>query len=122
MTTTTPPLPSRLTSCRAAKAVQGASDILNAQKQVTIPKTQIGVAVLDTGYYPHPDINFNVAAGYDFINRDADALDKFGSCTSGHGLSIAGIIVRNHQQQPEHRWYRQQRPNRSGEGDRLRLW
>ncbi|MDX7874292.1 S8 family peptidase [Aeromonas caviae] len=71
---------------------KGASDILNAQKQVTSPKTQIGVAVLDTGYYPHPDINFNVAAGYDFINRDADALDKFGSCTSGHGLSVAGII------------------------------
>ncbi|GKR03858.1 serine metalloprotease precursor [Aeromonas caviae] len=71
---------------------KGASDILNAQTQVTIPKTQIGVAVLDTGYYPHPDINFNVAAGYDFINRDADALDKFGSCTDGHGLSVAGII------------------------------
>ncbi|WP_236758373.1 S8 family serine peptidase [Aeromonas caviae] len=71
---------------------KGASDILNAQKQVTSPKTQIGVAVLDTGYYPHPDINFNVAAGYDFINRDADALDKFGSCTSGHGLGVAGII------------------------------
>lgn len=71
---------------------KGASDILNAQKQVTSPKSQIGVAVLDTGYYPHPDINFNVAAGYDFINRDADALDQFGSCTDGHGLGVAGII------------------------------
>ena len=71
---------------------KGASDILNAQKQVISPKSVIGVAVLDTGYFQHPDVNFNTAAGYDFINRDADAIDQYGSCTQGHGLAVAGII------------------------------
>jgi len=71
---------------------KGASDILNAQKQVVSPKSTIGVAVMDTGYFNHPDINFNVAAGYDFINRDNDPIDLYGSCTSGHGLAVAGII------------------------------
>ncbi len=62
------------------------------------------VAVLDTGYVPHPDLlpNLDAAAGYDFIRDpvaaadgdgiDADATDP---ATGGlrHGTAIAGIIA-----------------------------
>jgi len=47
--------------------------------------TGVRVAVLDTGYRPHPDLIGNIIGGYDFISsstsandgngRDADATD-----------------------------------------------
>ena len=62
------------------------------------------VAVLDTGYDPHPDLlpNLDAAAGYDFI-RDPEAAgdgdgidpDATDAATGGlrHGTAIAGIIA-----------------------------
>ncbi len=73
----------------------------------------IVVAVLDTGYLPHEDLNSQyvknggVVAGYDFISlnsiandanpgRDSDARDTGDSCegedSSWHGTHVAGII------------------------------
>ena len=62
------------------------------------------VAVLDTGYVPHPDLlpNLNAAAGYDFIRdpvaaADGDGIDPDATdpATGGprHGTAIAGIIA-----------------------------
>lgn len=72
------------------------------------------VAVLDTGYLPHEDLNSqyvkngSVVAGYDFISnngiandanpgRDPDARDTGDSCdgepSSWHGTHVAGIVA-----------------------------
>ena len=62
------------------------------------------VAVLDTGYVPHPDLlpNLDTAAGYDFIRdpeaaADGDGIDPDATepATGGprHGTAIAGIIA-----------------------------
>ena len=64
----------------------------------------VTVAVLDTGYVPHPDLadNLLVADGYDFISdadasgdgdgTDRDATDP-GIDRSWHGTAIAGVIA-----------------------------
>ncbi|WP_322975381.1 S8 family serine peptidase [Actinacidiphila bryophytorum] len=53
------------------------------------------VAVVDSGVdYTHPDLGggfgrgHKVAAGYDFVNNDADPMDDY-----GHGTHVAGIIA-----------------------------
>jgi serine protease len=74
------------------------------------------VAVLDTGYHPHPDLNANIIDGYDFISdartanddngRDSSALDpgdwvELGFCGPGrpssksswHGTHVAGTVA-----------------------------
>lgn len=74
------------------------------------------VAVLDTGYRPHVDLNANIINGYDFITnvatandgngRDASALDPgdwaaAGQCYAGspatnsswHGTHVAGTVA-----------------------------
>lgn len=74
------------------------------------------VAVLDTGFRPHPDLNANLLPGYDMISdtfvardgdgRDADAIDPGdwsvadecaqgdpGSNSSWHGTHVAGTIA-----------------------------
>jgi len=77
----------------------------------------VTVAVLDTGYRPHADLNANIVAGYDFINdtkvandgngRDSDASDPgdwqlANECpapnngaanSSWHGTHVAGTIA-----------------------------
>ena len=64
------------------------------------------VAVLDTGYLDHADLNANIVPGYDFIvdttvagdgdGRDADAHDTGdwvgGGTSSFHGTHVAGTI------------------------------
>lgn len=62
------------------------------------------VAVLDTGYVPHPDLlpNLDAGAGYDFVrdpnaSDDGDGIDPDptdpGTDGSWHGTAIAGIIA-----------------------------
>jgi serine protease len=76
----------------------------------------INVAVIDTGYRPHADLNDNIVSGYDMINdtafsndgsgRDSNALDPgdwntAGQCgpdsrasdSSWHGTHVAGTIA-----------------------------
>lgn len=87
-----PSFPQQVHFLPPSEAFKGASDILSAQNQILTPKQTVGVAVLDSGYYNHQDISFDVASGYDFINRDPDALDGYNGCVDGHGLAVAGII------------------------------
>ncbi|MCC8364348.1 S8 family serine peptidase [Lysobacter sp. A6] len=65
------------------------------------------VAVLDTGYLDHSDLNANIVPGYDFISdaqvagdgdgRDADAHDPGdfigGEASSFHGTHVAGTVA-----------------------------
>lgn len=71
------------------------------------------VAVVDTGYVPHPDLDANRLDGYDIINdamtardgdgRDSDAIDEgdytrtwqcgYNSDSSWHGSHVAGIAT-----------------------------
>jgi serine protease len=65
------------------------------------------VAVIDTGYLDHADLNANLVPGYDFINdiavandgdgRDADAHDPGdwagGDPSSFHGTHVAGTVA-----------------------------
>jgi serine protease len=80
--------------------------------------TGVAVAVVDTGYRPHADLNGNILPGYDFISdvftandgngRDSDARDPgdwqdLGECgphdpfdlvpSTWHGTHVAGIIA-----------------------------
>lgn len=48
----------------------------------------IGVAVLDTGIYPHPDFGGRIVAFADFVNNKRRPYDD-----NGHGTHVAGIIA-----------------------------
>lgn len=45
--------------------------------------TGVTVAVLDTGYRPHPDLMGNLLAGYDFVSMDTDGT--FATANDGNG-------------------------------------
>lgn len=47
----------------------------------------VGVAVLDTGIYPHEDIQDRIAGFYDVLNNKTNCYDD-----NGHGTHICGII------------------------------
>lgn len=47
----------------------------------------VGIAVLDTGIYPHIDFGQRIAAFYDVVRRRREAYDD-----NGHGTHIAAII------------------------------
>lgn len=56
--------------------------------EVVRDASSVTVAVIDTGVDGnHPDLSENLAAGYDFINNDADPDDQ-----NGHGTHVAGIL------------------------------
>lgn len=44
----------------------------------------IGIAVLDTGIYPHPDFNNRIIAFHDFLHGRNNAYDD-----CGHGTHVA---------------------------------
>ncbi len=68
----------------------------------------VTVAIIDTGYVPHPEIADRVAGGYDFISDPANAADGDGrdgdptdtgdstdQSSALHGTHVAGIIAAN---------------------------
>ena len=50
----------------------------------------IGVAVLDTGIFPHEDFENRIAAFADFVQKRPEPYDD-----NGHGTHISGIIGGN---------------------------
>jgi subtilisin family serine protease len=48
----------------------------------------VGIAVIDSGIYPHPDIDQNLAAAVTFYSDQTPDVDQW-----GHGTGTAGIIV-----------------------------
>ncbi len=63
----------------------------NAQQawEITRGSDDVIIAVIDTGVdYTHPDLAGRVLQGYDFANRDTDAMDDH-----GHGSHVAGTIA-----------------------------
>jgi thermitase len=57
----------------------------------------VTVAVLDTGIdFDHPALAGRVLAGYDFLDRDADASEAEAPSSGkafGHGTHVAGLIA-----------------------------
>ena len=49
---------------------------------------EIGIAVLDTGIYPHPDFEHRVVCFQDYVRGRASLYDD-----NGHGTHIAGILA-----------------------------
>lgn len=50
----------------------------------------VGVAILDTGVFPHIDLKRNIIKFKDFVNDNNDAYDD-----NGHGTHVGGIIAGN---------------------------
>ncbi len=50
----------------------------------------IGVAILDTGIYPHIDFDSRICAFADFIAHKKSPYDD-----NGHGTCVAGILAWN---------------------------
>lgn len=47
----------------------------------------VGVAVMDTGIFPHPDFQYRIAGFRDYVGRCREKYDD-----NGHGTHVAGII------------------------------
>ena len=55
---------------------------------ITTGSSEVKVGIIDTGIANHPDLNANLAAGWDFYNDNSITNDD----PSGHGTHVAGII------------------------------
>lgn len=67
-----------------------ASTVVKAPKLWELQHTGkgVGVAVIDTGIYPHPDLSGRITGFKDFINQKSTAYDD-----NGHGTHVAGAIA-----------------------------
>lgn len=55
---------------------------------ITTGSREVKVGVIDTGIANHPDLNANLAEGWDFVNNNNITNDD----PTGHGTHVAGII------------------------------
>lgn len=55
---------------------------------ITTGSREVRVGVIDTGIANHPDLNANLADGWDFVNNNNITNDD----PMGHGTHVAGII------------------------------
>lgn len=61
---------------------------------VTKGSSNVTVAVIDTGYLPHEDLDANLVEGYDFVDDDEEPIDKNADENGqiSHGNHMAGLI------------------------------
>lgn len=64
--------------------------LINGNDDCPLTGSGIGVAVLDTGCAPHPDLNGQIRAFCDIIGRRSLPYDD-----NGHGTHVCGIIAGN---------------------------
>jgi subtilisin family serine protease len=64
------------------------NDMSKILSQIKSTGKNVGVAILDTGLAPHPDIKDNIAAFVDMVNGKKEMYDD-----NGHATHIAGIIA-----------------------------
>ncbi len=77
----------------ADQADLGALKLVNAHARTQGNGTR--VAILDTGYVPHPDLDDYTVSAFDYVDGDDDALDEGDpehTVVYGHGTAVAGCV------------------------------
>ena len=55
---------------------------------ITTGSHEVKVGIIDTGIANHPDLNANLAEGWDFVNNNSNTSDD----PTGHGTHVAGTV------------------------------
>lgn len=55
---------------------------------ITTGSNEVKVGIIDSGIANHPDLNANLAAGWDFVNDNSNTSDD----PTGHGTHVAGTV------------------------------